>query len=169
MKNISKIVPIALVALALVSGVALLTPRAVHAVVATFVRDVDNAARHPWTGNCGGSSATGFQASCTITVPANVELVIQTINLDAQGDAANKHVLFTLTTTTGGTSSGLVFPLADNGYLAPFNSRFDADFNLTAYADPSSVIQVSVATLNDNPASGLAVLGSLQGYTVSLP
>ena len=33
-------------ALVLVSGVAVLTPRAAHAVVATFVRDVDNAARH---------------------------------------------------------------------------------------------------------------------------
>ena len=122
MKRVAKIVLVALMALVLVSGVAMLTPRAAHAVVATFVRDVDNAARHPWAGTC-SSSSNGYFSDCTITVPPNVEVVIQTISFLGGSDSANTQERFTLTRTTGGSSSTLYFFQKDDGYLTAFDSN----------------------------------------------
>jgi hypothetical protein len=168
MKRVAKIVLVALMALVLVSGVAMLTPRAAHAVVATFVRDVDNAARHPWAGTC-SSSSNGFFADCKITVPPNVEVVIQTLSFLGGSDSANKIARFTLTTTTGGTPSTFYFFQKDNASLAPFDSSYSQNFHLTAYADPSSVIDVVTQTSDLNPTSGVIIIANLQGYTVSLP
>jgi hypothetical protein len=145
-----KFLLVAFVAIVLISGVAVLTPRALHAVVATFVRDVDNAAHNPWAGTC-DSSSNSFFADCKIAVPPNVEVVIQTISLLGGSDSANKIARFTLTTTTGGTSSTLYFFQKDNASLAPFDSSYSQNFHLTAHADPSSVIDVVTQTSDLNP------------------
>jgi hypothetical protein len=149
MKNVSKFLLVALVAIVLISGVVVLTPRAVHAMIATSVRDVDNAARHPWARTC-DSSSNSFFADCKIAVPPNVEVVIQTISLLGGSDSANKIARFTLT-TTGGTSSTLYCFQKDNASLAPFDSSYSQNFHLTAHADPSSVIDVVTQTSDLSP------------------
>ena len=63
--------------------------RAVHAVVATLIRDVDNAARHPWASTCGFTASASSSNSCTITVPSNVEVVLKMLDIVALADKAN--------------------------------------------------------------------------------
>jgi len=65
----------------LISGIAILTPRAVYAVVATITRDQDNPARHPFTTKCGGSTGINFFCE-TPPIPAGQEVVIETISIN---------------------------------------------------------------------------------------
>ena len=101
--GLTKILLSAMTAIVLVSGVAVLTPRAVHAVVATFVRDVDNGARHPWAATCGFTTNASSSNSCTITVPSNVEVVLQMLDIVALADKTKGDLGSSLTLVSGGT------------------------------------------------------------------
>jgi len=172
MKNLTKIVLTALTAIVLVSGVAVLTPRAVHAVVATFVRDVDNGARHPWSSTCSSSAySSTARAQCSIVIPAGEEVVIQQAYVEDTSDTANKVASNTITLTTGGNPNWAQLYLAADVTRTDLviQSAFAGQITSTLYADPGSTVTVYVSTANANPVAGLGVMLTLSGYTVSLP
>jgi len=96
------LVPLAVVTvLVLVMSVAV--PRAVHAVVATLVRDVDNPGRHPFSANC--TAGFGFlsdSAMCTITAPVGEEVIIQNESFQVVAIGGITNAAIQMTTTTGG-------------------------------------------------------------------
>jgi len=170
MKNLTKILLTALTAIVLVSGVAVLTPRAVHAVVATFVRDVDNGARHPWSSSCGSTSNTAH-AQCSIVIPASEEVVIQQAYVLDSSDSVNKITSNDIELTTGGNPNAAQLYLAADVTRTDFptQSFLSGQITSTLYADPGSTVTVYVKTANANPVIGLNVSLTLSGYTVSLP
>ncbi|HEV8042389.1 MAG TPA: hypothetical protein VGP62_26165 [Bryobacteraceae bacterium] len=167
MRNVSKIVLVALATIVLVSGVAVLTPRAVHAVVATFVRDVDNAARHPWSSSCTFTTSS-VNGSCNITIPPNVEVVLQMVSIIAQADPGNTHLLAFLQVQSGGVLSTLQFDTADTQDNQPVVSDYNVQNVVQYYQDPGTTITCQARTRDTNP-SPLVSVCSLSGYTVSLP
>ncbi len=171
MRNVSKIVLVALAAIVLVSGVAVLTPRAVHAVVATFVRDVDNAARHPWASTCGFTASASSGNSCDITVPSNVEVVLQMVDISALADKANVELSSYLTLYSGGTEVFL-YPIrttADPTSSLATQAAFTLSGLIQVYADPSSTITCGMSTKNANPITTLQGSCTVSGYMVTLP
>jgi hypothetical protein len=69
MKNLTKAVLVVLAAVVLVSTVAVLTPRAVHALTAQLVQNVDSPPRNPWAGSCTISNTGASTALCPIDTP----------------------------------------------------------------------------------------------------
>ena len=169
MKNLHKIVLTALTAIVLVSCVAVLTPRAVHAVVATLVRDVDNPGRHPFSYYCGISSSSS-QTSCTIPVPVNEEWVIQNLGCQASSDPVNKTLITEIYTTVGLANDAYHASTAtDTGFGETAQAQYNTGLSLTLYADPSTNILVQFTTKAPNPIDGLIGKCFLTGYSVSLP
>jgi len=156
-------------AIVLVSGVAVLTPRAVHAVVATFVRDVDNAGRHAFSYFCGVNSSSS-QTSCSIPMASNQELVIQNLGCVATSDSTNKTLLTEIYTSIGLADDAYHASTAtDTGFGLGSQSQYNTGVNLTLYADPSTSILVRFTTKTPNPTNGLIATCFLTGYSVSLP
>lgn len=132
------------------------TPKVVHAAIATLVRDQDNAARHAFNQNC--SSNTGNH--CSITVPAGVEYVIQSVSLYAS--ESNYTALF-FSTVVNGTSLAFVAPTVVTSRGVAIGV-----LNGTFYADPQTTINI---VASDGTATGTQafVQGSISGYYVTLP
>ncbi len=165
----------AFAALGVVVTLALVTPRAAHALAAALVQvtntpanpvpnqDVDAPGRHPFAATC--TVGSGGQECSLSTVPANTEYVIQTITviltagpgLPAQPSAGEFE------TTAGGTTAGVAFfPLINSG-----GEVASATQSLTAYADPGTTPICAVQTPNFLPDS--VVTCTITGYTVSVP
>lgn len=165
------LVPLAGVAvIALVISVA--GPRAVHAIVATVVQDVDNAARHPFYGHCSvlSSLTHGDGGSCVISVPAGEEVVLQTERLYTTADPKNTKVLnYLMMTTAGGFEPVYTDAVGhDTGFYQPaFSADFSA-YNWTLYADPGTSITCGASTRATNPVVGLELDCTLTGYYVTL-
>jgi len=140
----------------------ILSPKA-HAVVATLVQvantrstpvpnqDVDSPGRHPYEQTC------GFVASgCTFpAVPANTELVIQTVSVFINGGSPT---FAQLGTAGGGNLVSLYIPL-----IAAGGGNYAAVQQITAYVDPGS------APNCDGPTNSSTFVCTITGYTVSLP
>jgi hypothetical protein len=141
-------------------------PRTTHALVSTLVTvsnttanpvpvvSSDSAGQHPFTATCTGVNA-GTTASCTVAVPAGIELVIQNIVLET---SMNTNGVFGVTTSVGGTSS-LAFaqpPVSDH-----------QTWSVTAYADPSTNITFEV-TFPSGGGMGGTFIVYVQGYYVSV-
>jgi hypothetical protein len=158
-------------AVALVAGVFTLTvPRAAHAVAAALVQvtntsanpvlnqDVDALGRHPFMSSCSAQNICFFSA-----VPANRELVIQTISVGITIPPTSPPAIAQLQTTTGGTVGyPAQFPVVST--IEGFGSALQS---ITAYADPGTTPACTYLTtpalVNQNVAC------TISGYTVSLP
>jgi hypothetical protein len=152
----------------LVTTFAIIGPRTVHAVVATLVRDVDNAGRHPFVASCSGTTS-GENTTCNISVPAGEEVVIQTEVLSAFADPANKLLLTTVGTSVGANTIYAYGNALDDGRYQPTQSELESTFTYTLYADPGSTITCSGNTKNANPTIGLEFNCQVSGYYVTLP
>jgi hypothetical protein len=173
MKLLGKIVLGTLAGLLLISGIAVLSPRAVSAVVATIIRDQDNPARHPFTTRCSGQSITSNsrQAACTTpAIPAGEEVVIETISIVATADPGNHAFGFSVETAAAGfqTFYGMN-TLFDNGTRQPTGALYAGVQSLRLYADPGSTIFVLGVSNGANPSQGVTIQCSISGYYVTLP
>lgn len=165
MKAIAKLGYLAAACALLVTTLAIVGPRAVHAVVATLVRDTDNAARHPWTGAC-SPTAAGQLISCTIAVPSGEEVVIQQVNLQGNADPRTTTVVGGVLATGGGNpevwSSS---PGPDLGFLQPANAYFNVTGAAAMYADPGSNITCQFLSKTNITTATCFIAG----YYVTLP
>jgi hypothetical protein len=138
MKNLTRIVLIALAAAVLVSTVAVLTRRAVHATSYT----VDpTGLRTPWTANCAlVSSDDSVVASCSVTAPKGAELVIQTVSFSVITTTPSTVLMESVVSTAhAGTDLwiGQTVSTADRvaGLYRSFNNA-----STTLYADPGTSV-----------------------------
>ncbi len=172
MKKLSKLAFVAFACVLVISAVAVLSPRSVHAVIATLVKDVDNPARHAFTTSCSFAS-TGFSATCTTpAIPTGEEVVIETVGISAFADPSNTKIVVTISTTVNSVTSHWSFSAADNGKSQPVQSNFAENPQLRLYADPGTTIQFDVGTKGTNSTPGgsdLEGTASISGYWVSLP
>jgi hypothetical protein len=139
-----------------------LSPKA-HAVVATLVQvantrsspvpnqDVDAPARHPYAQTCGFvSSGCNFPV-----VPANTELVIQTVSVFLIGGSPT---MAQLGTAASGELVTTYIPL-----IAAGGGNFAATQQITEYVDPG------FAPVCNGPTNSSTFACTITGYTVSLP
>jgi len=180
MKVINKRIVQAGAALGVVATLALVTPRAAHAVAAALVQvtntsanpvpnqDVDAPGRHLYQSICTTTTgdSLGKQFVCILSaVPANTELVIQTVSILAE--TPNPPAIGQLATTVRGVQAVVAFPVVNSG-LTEFGTMIGtATQPLTLYADPGTQPQCSVVVASA-PAIP-AMTCSVIGYTVSLP
>ena len=167
-------------ALSIVATLALVTPRAAHAVAAALVQvtntsanpvpnqDVDAPGRHLYQSTCVTTTgdSSGKQFVCSLSaVPANRELVIQTVSILAE--APNPPAIGQLGTTAGGVESVAAFPVVNSG-LTEFGTAIGtATQPLTLYADPGTQPECSVVVASAPTISAMTC--TVSGYTVSLP
>jgi len=156
----------------LISGIAVLSPRAVHAVVATIIRDQDNPARHPFTTSCLGFGTAASSNFCTTpAIPAGQEVVIETISFAADADPGNTVLIRHVTTVAAGVTTSLSLnPTLDSGFDQPGRASFEGTDSVRLYADPGSVIRCDGFTAKPNPSAfGFVLTCTISGYFVTLP
>lgn len=150
---------------------AVLAPKAAHAVTATLVQvvntrstpvpnqDVDQPGRHPYQQMCFSSINQGGTISCAMpAIPPNTELVIQTVSMIV---TATTPPLYTqLITIGGGVNMNAYVPLVAQ------TSYYMATQSLTQYSDPG--FPPTCAT-QPTGTSSAGLTCSIAGYTVSLP
>jgi hypothetical protein len=153
----------------------LVSPKA-RAIVATLVevtntrsapvpnQDVDAPERHPFALVC--NPPMGVANVCSFApVPANTELVIQTVSISSV--VTNSNTLWPLSsgalqTEVGGIPAKFAFPVVG----ASENSG-SATQSLTVYADPGTVPACVVYLPISFPSTFMTC--TITGYTVSLP
>jgi len=181
MKNLTKLVFLAVAAIALVSTVAVLIPRAVRAAVAQLVQDVDSPPRNAWVGSCQMPAAAVSFNDCTIAAEPGQVITIQTVTF--QGYATgHSHLLLQLEVPMPSqlaiwenqiTSDVVPTVTGDRGV-----NQFASSHALTLYAPYSAQgIQVQILTDGSNTifppifgpgVSGLGGTVTLIGYTVNI-
>ena len=151
---------------------AVLAPKAAHAVTATLVevvntrstpvpnQDVDAPGRHPYQASCTATGTTPSGISCQMpTVPANMELVVQNVSIALYNQVPIYSALFT-------TQVGPA--VADNFLLlsqqAP--NTWIASQQVTLYSDPGTS---PVCSNSMYPNANAGLYCTMSGYTVSLP
>ena len=173
MKNLSRIVLIALVGAVLVSTVACPSTANVQAKPVTPAQSpipiTSSSARNPWAESCTLSySASNDEATCTISVPDTEEIVIQTVSGQQLISGASQLSTKVSTTSGGGTALWYILP-------TPVNTPTGADeyqwsSPVTLYADPGSSIVVTVTNVTGSLLSVPAGNGiTLVGYYVTAP
>lgn len=173
MKRLRKPV-IALAACAVVAGViSLATPRAIHAVAAALVRDVDNPARQPLRASC-QSNSPGSTTCDLVTVPSGQELVVQGVTFDVLVKPGPGSSVRCALQGYGGTpfkSFTYTFGAQDLGPAVGFTDgteEYTCVLNFPVYVDPGMTVDAGFARGFVDPDSWQFV-ASLSGYTVSLP
>ena len=166
MKVLVKLVFGTLGCVLLISGIAVLSPRAVHAVVATIIRDQDNPARHAFTTQCVIPNTTGAVGNCfTPVIPGGEEVVIETISYQIHGDPSNSTLVPFV--DISGVPYGFN-PIFDAGIFRPTNSFYSGVISIRLYSDPGIPIICEIETQLGNPA-GLGGECTFSGYFVTLP
>lgn len=173
MKPLRKLV-VAVASCAIVAGViSLAAPRAIHAVAAALVRDVDNPARQPFRATC-QSNNPGSTGCDLATVPSGQELVIQGGTFDVlvkpgpgssvrcilQGYGGTPYRTFSY--TLGAQDLGPALGFTDG------TEEYTCVLNFPVYVDPGMTVDAGFARGFVDPDSWQFV-ASLSGYTVSLP
>jgi len=171
MKNLTRIVLIALVGAVLVSTVACPSTANVHAVPVTTAQApipiTSTSARNPWADSCTLSySASNDEATCTITVPGTEEIVIQTVSGQQLRPAPSQ--LSTKVSTTSGGYTAFWYTVTPPVANAAGTDEYLWSSPVTLYADPGSSIVVTVTNVT---GSLLSVPGgngvTLVGYYVT--
>jgi hypothetical protein len=173
MKNLTRIVLIALVGAVLVSTVACPSTSKVQALPVTPAQPpipiTSTSARNPWADSCTLSySATNDDATCTIPVPGTEEIVIQTVS-GQQLCPSPSQLSTTVSITSGGypafwyiTPPPVTTPAKTDEYL--WSSP------VTLYADPGISIGVTVTNVSGGLLSAAAGNGVTSvGYYVTSP
>ncbi|MFY9801946.1 MAG: hypothetical protein WA211_15485 [Candidatus Acidiferrales bacterium] len=159
--------------IAVAAAVSLAVPRAIHAVAAALVRDVDNAARQPFRANC-QSNNPGSTACDLVTVPSGQELVIQGVTFDVLVKPGPGSSVRCLLQGYGGTPYKAfiyTFGAQDLGPAIGFTDgteEYTCVQNFPVYADPGMTVTAGFARGFVEPDSWQSV-ADLSGYTVSLP
>jgi hypothetical protein len=170
MKLLAKVVG-TLACVLVISGIAVISPRAVHAVVATIIRDQDNPARHPFTTKCFAPKTAIDRNTCeTDAIPAGEEVVVETISFNGNGDPGNFVFVPDIITTAAGVAQLYdLNPIFDSDLTQPTAASYAGVQSVRLYADPGSVIKCEGITPNFNPSFGLTFSCAISGYFVTLP
>jgi len=170
MKNLTRIVLVALAAIGLVLTVAVLSPRRTRASAPMTVDPTSP--RTPWSGSCSliPSSATPAAASCIITnVPTNAELVIESEVFNAQTPEPDTIESFSVNSTEAGVGTEVWYgstastpSLVDGLYVIRLTTA------IPFYADPGTNIQCG-AIAPHHAAFTVPPAITLTGYYVSPP
>jgi hypothetical protein len=170
MKNVSKIVLVALVALVLVSGVAVLTPRAVHAVVATLVQVVNTAANpaitqdtskqasqiltlqcapqtsYPSTSSCLQVDDHGQAASTQYQVPASTHFILTSLEYVPLGPSGNANLSIFDQNPSFSAFSQFEF-LGITDLTKQTNFQFSSGIDMGSATQPAIVLEPPVSSL----------------------
>lgn len=151
--------------LALVMSLAV--PRAVHAVAAALVRDVDNAGRHPFSSSCSGNFNDSFVARCSITIPDGEEVVLQSESVFVTAGPNIPNALVVMTTS----SAGNLTEFYNNVPTLPgSNSEMPFVGSVVVPADPGSNVEcISVLGATTDGGGDGGVSCTFVGYYVTLP
>ena len=171
MKVLAKLVFGTLGCVLLISGIAVMSPRAVHAVVATIIRDQDNPARHPFATRCVATPTTSNFVSCdTPAIPAGLEVVIETITFGGIGDPSNIGIAPEVIVAEAGVSQPYALNvIPDSRFGQPFDLSYSGVQSLRLYADPGTGIECNGATPHPNISTTLTFVCTISGYFVTLP
>lgn len=167
----------------LVAIVATLTvPKAVHAMVAALVQDVDNPGRAALvTPSCTvRSSGAPGEFNCalasggaTYTVPAGYRLVIDQVSGDCLTPGTKNTVNGAfLTLTEQGNEIRAPFAMISQGtvgqeIIGPIVTQFTFNQSARYYADPGTTLQLNAATTDATGTTECAFLVS--GHLISYP
>jgi hypothetical protein len=164
MKLLAKVAFGSLASVLLISSIAIITPRAVQAVVATIIRDQDNPARHPFTTSC--QSQDGVNIVCqSPAIPAGQQFVIETISISGEGNPAGFAFTPHISTFAAGVFSTYdLNAMFDTGILQPGNSQMQEVVSMRLYADPGSQIQCA-----GDATRPFFINCHFSGYFVTLP
>jgi len=169
MKNLTKIVLLALAGAMVVSTVACPTTSKVHALTPAQspIPITANSARNPWADSCTLSySATNDDATCTIPVPGTEEIVIQTVSGQQLRPAPSQ--LTTKVSTTSGGNPALWYTIPTPVSTPAGSDEYLWSSPVTLYADPGSSIVVTVTNITGSLSSAPAGNGvTLVGYYVT--
>jgi hypothetical protein len=171
MKNLIRIVLIALVGAVLVSTVACKTTTKGHAQPVTPAQSpipiTASSARNPWADSCTLSySAANDDATCTISVPETEEIVIQTISGQQLRPAPSQ--LSTKVSITSGGYPAFWYIMPPPVTTAVGSDEYQWSSPVTLYADPGSSIVVTVTNLTGALSSAPSGNGiTLVGYYVT--
>jgi hypothetical protein len=174
MKNLTNVVFVVLTAVVLVSTIGVLTPRAVHAVAAQLVQNVDSPPRNAWSATCTFAPNPLDITYCAITLNPNYEYTIQTVILNASTAKTHTHAGLVLWLTTAGNLIGWVAPQAEpyipGGPGCPGVNCYAISFPTTLYADGAALGGITAELLTDgnNPDNPLTGVVTLVGYSVNL-
>lgn len=165
MKLLAKVAFGSLASALLISGIAIITPRALQAAVATITRDQDNPARHPFTTSC--QSQDGVNIVChSPVIPAGQQVVIETITISGEGNSAAFVLTPHISTIAAGNFNTYdLNPMFDTGILQPGNSQMQGVASVRLYADPGSTIQCA----GDANVTPFFINCHFSGYFVTLP
>jgi hypothetical protein len=171
MKNLTKIVLLALVGAVLVSTVACTTTSKVSALPVTPAQSpipiTANSARNPWADSCTLSySAANDDATCTISVPGTEEIVIQTVSGQQLRPAPSQ--LSTKVSTTSGGYPALWYTVPPPVSTPAGTDEYLWSSPVTLYADPGTSIVVTVTNITGSLLSAPSGNGvTLVGYYVT--
>jgi hypothetical protein len=149
--------------------IALAAPKAVHGIVATLVRDVDNPGRATIELiQCEALTHSLGSLSCspTFTVPAGQRFVMEQVEANCGTSGGNSLTNASLSFTEGGVSAAHPFPLSNQG------TNFAGDENLILnqavryYVDAGSTF--SFAGFTDS-FTGAACAVYVSGHLISYP
>jgi hypothetical protein len=149
-------------------------PKAVRAVVATLIRDIDNPGRAiPVDASCGVFTQGFGEVFCfpAYTVPDGNRLMIQQVEASCYTPQGDSLVFTEFGVTTNGTPVTHYLPLVNEGtdhFIAPTSTIFSTNQAVTYYADPGSTFQFS--TLISNAGTGITnCTFQLSGHLISYP
>ena len=159
-------------AMALAAGVVTLAfPRAAHSFAAVLVQvtntastpvpnqDVDAPGRHPYQQTCSSANSE----SCVMpVVPANTELVIQTVSMVSTQTMVAP--LGELSTVGGGVQAVSSFSMG-----AQQGGQYAATQPLIQYADPGSQPTCLTTAQHSFDSTSVTFTCMVTGYTISLP
>jgi hypothetical protein len=146
----------------------LAAPKALHALVATLVQDIDNPARHVWAGQCVITTSLD-SGSCSIAVPSNEEVIVQNVSYSGSPTPPfTTPIAITLQYVSAGR---LLFWQPPP--MTPFNGiggpEVDDARATTLYADPGSTITCGSAARSTGSGYSLSMTCNLNGYFVTNP
>jgi hypothetical protein len=168
---------------------ALLAPRAAHAIVATAVQventrstpvpnqDVDIAARHPYTANCSVGIPTQVIDTSTANLTcqpmpppptAGFETVIQSVNMYLFPTSTTPQQMF-LSYFTANRQFGMFIPFIQQTPSTDSNGSFVGSQLTAIYLDNSSTVPLTCQTVIPANTFNNSLQCTVTGYTVALP
>jgi hypothetical protein len=134
--------------------------------------------RTPWSASCELGLTVARVTTCSIVAVPNVEIVVETVTLQAASDNSYDHVLLSLSTQTGGQpfvwTNQIQRSIFDIREGESARHSYYSSQPLTMYVDPATAsrnqgannVQISVETDGTNTALGLSATVWLAGYAV---
>ena len=164
MKKTYSLIFVAAACAAVLISIAVVTPKAVRAAVATLIRDQDNAARHPFVFET-GCLQTLVCIPITNLIP-NQEYVIQNVSVSVLGNGFTS-VDFGAFCYIGNQPVSILYANIPNIVLAK------QSFSPTAYCDGSGTINIGMDFVANGTYTANAFIYQatvyISGYYVTLP